>query len=143
MAGFLPERGLPGGGLLVAALVLAIVLPAGATAQETITTPPKAGPVETLPLDAVHPGMKATAWTTFMGVTPEPVPVEVIGTLRNIWGPGQHIIMAKLGGKAIRTNVAGGMSGSPVYYEGKLLGAISLRFSTFSPDAIAGSRRST
>ncbi len=138
MAGFLPERGLPGGGLLVAALVLAIVLPAGATAQETITTPPKAGPVETLPLDAVHPGMKATAWTTFMGVTPEPVPVEVIGTLRNIWGPGQHIIMAKLGGKAIRTNVAGGMSGSPVYYEGKLLGAISLRFSTFSPDAIAG-----
>ena len=107
-------------------------------AQETVTSPPKAGPVETLPLDAVHPGMKATAWTTFVGVTPEPVPVEVIGTLRNIWGPGQHIIMAKLGGKAIRTNVAGGMSGSPVYYEGKLLGAISLRFSTFSPDAIAG-----
>ena len=46
--------------------------------------------------------------------------------------------MAKLGGKAARTNVAGGMSGSPVYYDGKLLGAISLRFSTFSPDAVAG-----
>ena len=82
--------------------------------------------------------MEAMAWTTFEGTIPEPVPVEVIGVLRNIWGPGQHIIMAKLGGKAARTNVAGGMSGSPVYYDGKLLGAISLRFSTFSPDAIAG-----
>jgi hypothetical protein len=43
-----------------------------------------------------------------------------------------------MGGKAQRTNVAGGMSGSPVYYEGKLMGAISLRFSVFSPDATAG-----
>jgi len=138
MAGFPPGCGLTDARLLVAALALAILLPAGSAPQETVTTPPKAGPVETLPLDEVHPGMKATAWTTFVGVTPEPIPVEVIGTLRNIWGPGQHIIMAKLGGKAIRTNVAGGMSGSPVYYDGKLLGAISLRFSTFSPDAIAG-----
>ncbi|MDA1311724.1 MAG: hypothetical protein O2968_00165 [Acidobacteria bacterium] len=100
--------------------------------------PPKAGPVETLALSEVKPGMQATAWTTFKGTVPEAVPVEVIGVLRNIWGPGQHIIMAKLGGKAARTNVAGGMSGSPVYYDGKLLGAVSLRFSTFSPDAIAG-----
>lgn len=82
--------------------------------------------------------MKATAWTTFVGVAAEPVPLEVIGVMRNTFGPGQHIIMAKVGGKVQRTNVAGGMSGSPVYYEGKLMGAISLRFSVFSPDAIAG-----
>jgi hypothetical protein len=100
--------------------------------------PPVAGPVEILPLDQVHPGMQATAWTVFAGSEPEAVPVEIVGLMKNVWGPGQDIIMAKLGGKAQRTNVAGGMSGSPVYYEGKLIGAISLRFSVFSPDAIAG-----
>jgi hypothetical protein len=43
-----------------------------------------------------------------------------------------------MGGKAIRTNVAAGMSGSPVYIDGKLVGAIALRLSVFSPDAICG-----
>jgi hypothetical protein len=43
-----------------------------------------------------------------------------------------------MGGQAIRTNVAGGMSGSPVYVDGKLIGAVSLRLSVFSPDAICG-----
>ncbi|MGC4048347.1 MAG: hypothetical protein QM757_01345 [Paludibaculum sp.] len=47
-------------------------------------------------------------------------------------------ILAKLGGKAAKTNVAGGMSGSPVYIDGKLVGAIALRISVFSPDAICG-----
>ncbi len=112
--------------------------PAADTSDPTKLSPPKAGPVKTLPLSEVTPGMKAIAWTAFEGSTPEQVPVEIIGIMRNVWGPGQSIIMAKLGGKAARTNVAGGMSGSPVYYDGKLMGAISLRFSTFSPDAIAG-----
>jgi hypothetical protein len=100
--------------------------------------PPQAGPVEILPLDQVEVGMQATAWTTFTGVTAEAVPVEILGVMRNAFGPRQDVILAKMGGKAARTNVAGGMSGSPVYYEGKLLGAISLRYSQFSPDAIAG-----
>ena len=43
-----------------------------------------------------------------------------------------------MGGKAARTNVAKGMSGSPVYINGKLIGAVSLRLSQFSPDAICG-----
>jgi hypothetical protein len=43
-----------------------------------------------------------------------------------------------VGGKAEYTNIAGGMSGSPVYYEGKLLGAISLRFGAFMKEPIAG-----
>ena len=120
--------------LLCFGVGLALLAALGAPAAE----PPKAGPVEILPLDEVIPGMEATAWTVFSGHEAEPVPVEVLGIMRNSWGPGQHIIMAKLGGKAERTNVAGGMSGSPVYYDGKLMGAISLRFSTFSPDSIAG-----
>ncbi|HUS04981.1 MAG TPA: hypothetical protein VMZ52_01705, partial [Bryobacteraceae bacterium] len=57
---------------------------------------------------------------------------------KNAWGPKQDIILAKMGGKAQRTNVAGGMSGSPVYVDGKLIGAVALRISVFSPDAICG-----
>ena len=57
---------------------------------------------------------------------------------KNAWGPKQDIILAKMGGKAQRTNVAGGMSGSPVYVDGKLIGAVALRLSVFSPDAICG-----
>src|SRR6185503_16536777 len=54
------------------------------------------------------------------------------------WGPKQDVIVGKMGGKAQRTNVAGGMSGSPVYIDGKLIGAVALRLSVFSPDAICG-----
>jgi len=99
---------------------------------------PKAGKVEILPLREVKPGMKATAWTVFQGTEPEPVPIEILGLARNMWGPNQDVIMGKMGGKAIRTNVAAGMSGSPVYINGKLVGAVALRMSVFSPDAICG-----
>src|SRR5271165_5909897 len=100
--------------------------------------PPRAGKVEILKASEIKPGMKAVAWTVFQGDTPEPVPIEIIGTWKNMWGPGQDIIIGKMGGKAERTNVAGGMSGSPVYVGGKLMGAVALRLSTFSPDAICG-----
>ena len=66
------------------------------------------------------------------------MPVEIVGLWKNAWGPRQDIILAKMGGKATRTNVAGGMSGSPVYVGGKLVGAVALRLSVFSPDAICG-----
>ena len=64
--------------------------------------------------------------------------MEILGIYKNQWGPKQDVILAKLGGKGQRTNVAAGMSGSPVYIDGKLVGAIALRFSTFSPDALCG-----
>jgi hypothetical protein len=99
---------------------------------------PKAGKVEIMRLSEIKPGMKGTAWTVFQGTEAEPIPVEIVGLMKNAWGPRQDIILAKLGGKAIRTNVAGGMSGSPVYVDGKLIGAVALRLSVFSPDAICG-----
>ena len=99
---------------------------------------PVAGKVEIMRLGEIKPGMKGTAWTVFQGTEAEPVPVEIVGLLKNAWGPRQDIILAKLGGKATRTNVAGGMSGSPVYVGGKLIGAVALRLSVFSPDAICG-----
>jgi hypothetical protein len=99
---------------------------------------PKAGKVEILHLNEVKPGMQGTAWTVFRGTEPEPVPVEIVGVLRNANGPRQDIILGKMGGQATRTNVAGGMSGSPVYIDGKLVGAVAFRLSVFSPDAICG-----
>jgi len=100
--------------------------------------PPQAGKVEIFKEADLKPGMKATAWTVFQGTEPEAVPVEIIGLWKNAWGPKQDIILGKMGGKAARTNVAGGMSGSPVYIDGKLIGAVALRLSVFSPDAICG-----
>jgi hypothetical protein len=114
----------------------AAALPAFAT--DPPPARPKAGPVEIMKLKDVKPGMKGVAWTVFQGTEPEAVPVEIVGLLRNQNGPNQDIIVGKMLGKAKITNVAGGMSGSPVYVEGKLIGAVALRMSTFSPDAICG-----
>jgi hypothetical protein len=110
---------------------------AAATGEPALVKP-KAGKVEIMPQKQIKPGMKATAWTVFQGAEPEPVPIEILGVMQNLWGPRQDVIIGKMGGKAVRTNVAGGMSGSPVYINGKLIGAVALRMSTFSPDAICG-----
>src|SRR4051794_24407305 len=123
----------------IAAVLLAIAaasFPVGAA--DAPPARPKAGKVEIMPLNQVKAGMKGTAWTVFQGTEPEPVPVEIIGISKNMWGPRQDIILGKMGGKAARTNVAKGMSGSPVYINGKLIGAVSLGLSQFSPDAICG-----
>jgi hypothetical protein len=120
------------------AVIAVMILQIGALAPAAELTPPKAGKPEILPLKDIKPGMHGIAWTVFSGMTPEPVPVEIIGVWKNAMGPRQHVIMAKMGGKAERTGVAGGMSGSPVYVDGKLIGAVALRLSQFSPDAICG-----
>ncbi len=119
-------------------LVCSAALAMPDAAVPNMTSAPKAGKVELYPESSLRPGMKGVAWTVFQGMTPEPVPVEIVGVWENGWGPRQDIIIGKLTGKAERTNVAGGMSGSPVYIDGKLVGAISLRLSVFSPDAICG-----
>ena len=121
--------------VLGVSLLLASALSA---AIPNMTEPPKAGKVELYPETSLKPGMQAVAWTTFQGTSPEAVPVEIIGIWENAWGPKQDIIIGRMTGKASRTNVAGGMSGSPVYIDGKLVGAVSLRLSVFSPDAICG-----
>lgn len=108
------------------------------TLPKMIMDRPQAGPVAIMHASEVKAGMHGVAWTVFQGTQPEAVPVEIIGPWKNAWGPRQDVILAKLGGKAAKTNVAGGMSGSPVYIDGKLVGAIALRISVFSPDAICG-----
>ena len=110
-------------------------------AEDASLERPQIGKVEIFKTSDLRPGMKATAWTVFSGTEPEPIPIEIIGLWKNQWGPRQDIILAKMGGKAVRTNVAGGMSGSPVYLDGKLLGAVALRLSVFRLTPSAASLR--
>jgi hypothetical protein len=121
----------------VAAAILCVAVFCGGAFPAEIARP-TAGKVDIFKAADIRPGMQAVAWTVFQGSEPESVPVEIIGLWKNAWGPKQDIILGKVGGKVQRTNVAGGMSGSPVYIDGKLAGAISLRMSVFSPDAICG-----
>jgi hypothetical protein len=116
----------------------ALALTASSAIQAAELTRPKAGKVEIFHLKDIRPGMTGTAWTVFEGTDPEPVPIEIVGVWKNGSGPRQDVILAKMGGKAKITNVAAGMSGSPVYIDGKLVGAVALRMSVFSPDAVCG-----
>lgn len=122
----------------IVAAVLSAILSCPAVMLASDSGRPKSGKVEIMKSSELKPGMKAVAWTVFNGSEPEPVPVEIVGLWKNAWGPKQDIIIGKMGGKAKVTNVAGGMSGSPVYVDGKLIGAVALRMSVFSPDAICG-----
>jgi len=116
----------------------ALALTASSVICAAELTRPKAGKVEIFPLKDIKPGMTGTAWTVFEGTDPEPVPIEIVGVWKNGSGPRQDVILAKMGGKAKITNVAAGMSGSPVYIDRKLVGAVALRMSVFSPDAVCG-----
>lgn len=91
------------------------------------------------PLDQVKPGMNGVAYTIFDGDQIEKIDLQVIGVMNNALGPKQDIILVKLlGDKAAEDGVVAGMSGSPVYFDGKLAGALSLKLGTFTKDAIAG-----
>jgi hypothetical protein len=83
--------------------------------------------------------MRGYALTVFEGVKPESMDVEVLGVLRNTNGPKGDIILVRLhGAKAEYTGVVAGMSGSPVYLNGKLAGALAFRIGEFSKEPIAG-----
>ncbi len=96
-------------------------------------------PVDTFPLNKIQAGMHGVAYTVFQGTKPESMDVEVLGILKNANGPKGDIILVRLGGeKAQYTGVVAGMSGSPVYINGKLVGAIAFRIGEFSKEPIAG-----
>src|SRR5215472_17710086 len=116
--------------VLLAVFVLGVSLPSILTAQ---TAQP------TIPVDQIHPGMKGVAYTVFQGVKPEPMDLEVLGVLHNVNGPKGNIILIRLKGQKVEyTGVVAGMSGSPVYIDGKLAGALAFRIGEFSKEPIAG-----
>jgi SpoIVB peptidase S55 len=92
-----------------------------------------------LPLEQVKPGMQGYAYTIFAGDQIEKFELEVLGVMPNFLGPKQSIILVQLKGQKVEhTGVVAGMSGSPVYLEGKLAGALSLKLGVFTKEPIAG-----
>ncbi|MFY9740645.1 MAG: SpoIVB peptidase S55 domain-containing protein [Candidatus Sulfotelmatobacter sp.] len=98
-----------------------------------------AQPVKTIAVSQIHAGMRGVAYTVFQGVKPEPMDVEVLGVMHNVNGPKGDIILVRLHGQKVEyTGVVAGMSGSPVYIDGKLAGALAFRIGEFSKEPIAG-----
>src|SRR5271165_948669 len=96
-------------------------------------------PQPTIPVDQIHAGMRGYALTVFEGVKPESMDVEVLGVLHNVNGPKGDMILVRLHGTKVEyTGVVAGMSGSPVYLDGELAGALAFRIGEFSKEPIAG-----
>ncbi len=92
-----------------------------------------------MPIGEVKPGMVGVGRTVFEGAQLSDFKVQIIGVLRNIQGPKRDLILARLeGGPLAKTGVAAGMSGSPVYVDGRLIGAVSYSIGSFPTEAIAG-----
>ena len=92
-----------------------------------------------IPVSQIHAGMHGVAYTVFEGVKPEAMEVEVLGVLHNVNGPKGDVILVRLHGPKVEyTGVVAGMSGSPVYFDGKLAGALAFRIGEFSKEPIAG-----
>jgi len=116
--------------VLLACLAAVCLTPHAVAAQES---------QEILPLSQVRAGMQGYAYTIFAGDQVEKFDLEVLGVLDNFLGPKQSIILVQLKGQKVEhTGVVAGMSGSPVYLEGKLAGALSLKLGIFTKEPIAG-----
>jgi hypothetical protein len=97
------------------------------------------GQTPIFPLRQVQTGQRGIGKTVFSGNKIEEFQVEILGVLENL-GPRQSIILARLsGGPLEKTGVMQGMSGSPVYIDGRLVGAVALAFN-FAKEPIAGIR---
>ena len=124
--------------LVFLALALAGSGAAVSSAAQTPAAAAVAQQVQFYPLEEVRPGLKGVARTVFSGSETEEFGVEILGVLPGFPGPRQSAIIARLSGKNVeRTGVFAGMSGSPVFVDGKLVGAIAYSF-PFSKEPIAG-----
>ncbi|HEY1810686.1 MAG TPA: SpoIVB peptidase S55 [Acidobacteriaceae bacterium] len=141
-------KGLKGIRRVGPALALGVCATLGAQATGTVGQDPMAAlhlpanpPVVTkfFPLSEIRRGQQGVAYTVFEGTKPEPMGVEILGVLHNAIGPRLDMILARLEGpKADYTGVVAGMSGSPVYIDGRLVGALAYRIGQFSKEPIAG-----
>jgi hypothetical protein len=126
-----------GSALFVVVIVVAGWLSFPASAQ-TSSAQTAQNP-QIIAVSQIHAGMRGVAYTVFEGVKPEAMEVEVLGVLHNVNGPKGDIILVRLHGQKVEyTGVVAGMSGSPVYLDGKLAGALAFRIGEFSKEPIAG-----
>ena len=96
-----------------------------------------ANATERMPLAQVEKGMKGYGLTVFEGTDVEKFDVEILGVLHNI-GPGQNLILAKVDHPVVRrAGVIAGMSGSPVFVDGKVIGALAYAWQ-FAKEPVAG-----
>src|SRR5262249_52747505 len=92
-----------------------------------------------MPVSETSPGMVGIGRTVFDGVHVEEFKAHIIGVLENVIGTRRNLILAKLeGGPLANTGVIAGMSGSPVFVDGRLIGAVSYALGSFSKEPIAG-----
>jgi hypothetical protein len=92
-----------------------------------------------MPVNEIKPGMVGIGRTVFEGTELQEFKAHILGVLHNVQGPQRDLILARLeGGPLAKTGVAAGMSGSPVYIDGKLIGAVSYSIGAFPTEAIAG-----
>jgi hypothetical protein len=114
-------------------LLAALVALAGLAAATPLAQTP------VIQIDEVRPGMVGVGRTVFEGSRIEEFKVHVLGVLKNVVGPSRNLVLARLeGGPLARTGVIAGMSGSPVYIDGRLLGAVSYQLGQFPKEPIAG-----
>jgi hypothetical protein len=125
-----PRIGLPAAARGLAALA-ALACSLAARAQ------PASGDV--LALSDVRAGQRGEVWTVFQGTRPEPFSVEVTGVVRNALGPGKSIILCRLTDPRVQNmGAVAGMSGSPLYIDGKFAGALSYQVQQFETVRYAG-----
>ena len=92
-----------------------------------------------MPVAEIRPGMVGIGRTVFAGTRVEEFKVEILGVIENVIGTRRNLILARLeGGPLANTGVIAGMSGSPVYVDGRLIGAVSYSLGSFSKEPIAG-----
>jgi hypothetical protein len=122
----------------IAALCLLFSVEAQTLSQGNGTTKAAAAESPFFPLEDLKPGMKGIARTVFAGSEPQEFGVEILGVLPGFPAPRQSAIIARLSGaNAEKTGVFAGMSGSPVYIDGRIIGALAFSF-PFSKEPICG-----
>jgi hypothetical protein len=92
-----------------------------------------------MPIAEVRPGMVGVGRTVFAGTRVEEFKAHILGVIENVIGTRRNLILARLeGGPLADTGVIAGMSGSPVYVDGRLIGAVSYSLGSFPKTPIAG-----
>jgi hypothetical protein len=125
-------RGHPAAAALLSLLAVACL-------QGSVRAAEPQPPVALMALEEVRPGMVGVVRTVFEGGRLEEFQAEIVGVMDDFLGPGQDLILARLKGEHVEfTGVAAGMSGSPVYIDGRLVGALSYRLGAFMKEPIAG-----
>lgn len=124
--------------VVAAALVAGAMVWSAAAFGQALQVPTTPSSTEIMPLSEVRVGMRGIGLTVVRGTEPEAFDFEVLGILENVF-PRQSLIVVRLSGLGLEeTGVAAGMSGSPVYVDGKLIGAVSYRMGSFPKEPIAG-----